>query len=140
MKINKFSEINSRKINESNSDDKIRSVVKIALENMYMFGGMPKPDPKYDDYLNRLIESIMIEIKKEYGEKNTVKIAFDDEIKYKLQRYLQNTIWSNGGMEDRIDKLMELHSKFINNVRDKMSADEIAKRLFEYEKNILNQK
>jgi hypothetical protein len=72
---------------------------------------------------------------------NIGKIAFDDEIKYELKRYLQNTIWSKvGGIEDRIDKLMELHSKFINNVRDKMSADEIAKRLFEYEKNILNRK
>ena len=69
MKINKFSEIDSKKVNESNSDDKIRSVVKTALENMYMFGGMPKPDPNYDNYLNRLIESIMLEIKKEYGEK-----------------------------------------------------------------------
>ena len=73
--------------------------------------------------------------------KTTNKIAFDDEIKYELQRYLQNTIWSKvGSIEERINKLMELHSKFINNVRNRMSADEIAKKLFEYEKNTLSQK
>ena len=72
---------------------------------------------------------------------NTDKLAFDDEIKFELKRYLQNTIWNKvGGIDERIDKLVELHSKFINNVRNKMSANEIAKRLFEYEKNILDRK
>jgi hypothetical protein len=72
---------------------------------------------------------------------NTSKLAFDDEIKFELKRYLQNTIWNKvGGIDERVDKLVELHSKFINNVRNKMSADEIAKRLFDYEKNILDRK
>jgi hypothetical protein len=26
---------------------------------MYMFGGMPKPDPKYDEYLNRMLEIVV---------------------------------------------------------------------------------
>ncbi|MFA5075783.1 MAG: hypothetical protein WC436_06825 [Candidatus Babeliales bacterium] len=43
-------------------------------------------------------------------------------------------------MNERVDELLKLHSKFIDNVRDKMSAGEIAKRLFEYEKNILSRK
>lgn len=40
-----------------------RNIVKIALENMYMFGGCPRPDPKYDQYLNSMIESVMNTIK-----------------------------------------------------------------------------
>ena len=44
------------------NEDKIKSVVKMVLENMYMFGGNPRPDPKYDEYLNRMIETIMTSI------------------------------------------------------------------------------
>ena len=36
-----------------------RHAVKVCLENMYMFGGMPKPDPKYDSYLETMIKIIM---------------------------------------------------------------------------------
>jgi len=69
---------------------------------------------------------------------NVLKIAFDEEIKHELKQYLKNTIWNKvDNIDNRADQLISLHSKFINNVRDKMSADEIAKRLFEYEKNIL---
>jgi len=38
---------------------RIRSTVKAALENMYMFGGMGRPNPEYDRYLNNMIEMIM---------------------------------------------------------------------------------
>ena len=51
-------------INESKND--IKSVAKVALENMYMFGGMPKPDPMYDDYLKGMIDMIMNAVKKTY--------------------------------------------------------------------------
>lgn len=66
------------------------------------------------------------------------KFAFDDEIKYELKRYLKNTIWDKvGTIDKRVDELIEIHNKFIDNVRDKMSANEIAERLFKYEKNII---
>lgn len=69
------------------------------------------------------------------------KFAFDEEIRHELRRYLQDTVWNKvGGVNERADELLKLHSKFIDNVRDKMSAGEIAKRLFEYEKNILSRK
>lgn len=42
----------------------IRTQLQAALENMYMFGGMPKPDPNYDSYLKRMIECVMIEVRK----------------------------------------------------------------------------
>lgn len=64
--MNKLKTYNSFSTNESN-DDKIRTSIKTALENMYMFGGMPKPDPKYDSYMNKMIEYVMKSIKEEYG-------------------------------------------------------------------------
>ena len=69
---------------------------------------------------------------------NTSKIAFDDEIKYELKRYLERTIYGKVSKTDeRATQLMSIHRKFIENIRNKMSADEIAKRLFDYEKNNL---
>jgi hypothetical protein len=47
------------------SEKKLKSVIKTALENMYMFGGMPKPDPNYDRYLNNMINVILDEINKQ---------------------------------------------------------------------------
>jgi hypothetical protein len=44
--------------------DEVRGVLKIALENMYMLGGNPKPEPKYDSYLNNMIEMVMTKVKK----------------------------------------------------------------------------
>jgi hypothetical protein len=66
------------------------------------------------------------------------KFAFDDAIKYELKRYLQGTVYAKVDKTDeRAIELMNIHKKFIDNVKNKMSADEIAKRLFEYEKNNL---
>ena len=36
----------------------LRRIIKDALENMYMFGGMPRPDPGYDRYLNNMINMV----------------------------------------------------------------------------------
>jgi hypothetical protein len=66
-------------------------------------------------------------------------IAFDEEIKCELKRYLENTVWLKVGKTDeRAILLIELHKKFIDIVRNKMSSQEIAKRLFIYEKNMLD--
>lgn len=46
------------------NESAIRNQLKAALENMYMFGGMPKPDPNYERYLNNMIECVMSEVKK----------------------------------------------------------------------------
>lgn len=45
------------------NEQAIRTQLKAALENMYVLGGMPKPEPKYESYLNRMIECVMNEIK-----------------------------------------------------------------------------
>ena len=45
--------------------EKIKNATKLALENMYMFGGMSRPDPNYDRYLNAMISNIMNEVKAE---------------------------------------------------------------------------
>jgi hypothetical protein len=54
-----------------------------------------------------------------------------------LSKYLQNTnLVKTGGVSERVDQLLRIHHKFIDNVRNKMSVNEIAKRLFTYEKNL----
>lgn len=91
------------------------------------------------EFLNEQVEILKIKSKTNKCINENTKIAFDDEIKFELKKYLQNTVWDKvGGIDERVDKLIELHSKFINNVKNNMSADEIAKRLFEYEKSSLN--
>lgn len=45
--------------------EKLESTIQIALENMYMLGGMPKPDPNYHQYLQKMINMIMKEIPKQ---------------------------------------------------------------------------
>jgi hypothetical protein len=58
--IKKFNEGIEEDIHSTNLDiNNIRQTIKAALENMYMFGGMPKPDPNYDSYMNRMIEMVM---------------------------------------------------------------------------------
>jgi hypothetical protein len=75
---------------------------------------------------------------KQFVNENEQKFAFDDDIKYELKRYLEGTVYAKVGKTDeRATELMDIHKKFIDNVRNKMSADEIAKRLFDYEKNNL---
>ena len=44
---------------ESNFSTLNKADVKSALENMYMLGGNPRPDPKYNQYLQNMINIIM---------------------------------------------------------------------------------
>jgi hypothetical protein len=88
-----------------------------------------------NNWINRKEPDFYIE--KDVNE-NTSKIAFDEEIKYELKRYLEETIYGKVSKTDeRSNELIDIHRKFIDNVKDKMSAKEIAKRLFDYEKNNL---
>jgi hypothetical protein len=76
-------------------------------------------------------------IQKELNESQT-HLAFNDEIKTKLSELLQKTVWKKvDKIEDRVDELMYIHRNYIKLAKDKLSADEIAKSLFEYEKNNL---
>lgn len=60
--------------------------------------------------------------------------AFDDEIKYELQRYLKNTIHGKTNQtEERAIALMRTQKPFIEAFRNKMSANEIAQRLYKSE-------
>jgi len=96
-------------------------------------------DDKWD-LKKTTIAKIMGNSSKSKNDDNS-KIAFDDEIEYELKRYLENTIWSKvGQIEKRTKELINLHRKFIDLVKNKISANEIARKLYEYEKNILNRK
>ena len=60
-----FEEIMNQKSNDikTGKDTKtLEYTVKCALENMYMFGGMGRPNPGYDKYLNNMIKMIMTEV------------------------------------------------------------------------------
>jgi hypothetical protein len=112
--------------------DKIENKWDIKLPEWY---GYDINEIEINNWIRRKEPDLYIE--KSLNE-NTTKIAFDDEIKYELKRYLEGTIYGKVSKTDeRATELMDIHRKFIDNVRDKMSADEISKRLFDYEKNNL---
>lgn len=69
IKIDAKNHIDIEYTEELKESSQIESTIKIALENMYMFGGMPKPDPTYDTYLNNMIKTIMNAIDNEYKNK-----------------------------------------------------------------------
>jgi len=112
--------------------DKIENKWDVKLPEWY---GYDINEIEINNWIHRKEPDLYIE--KNVNE-NISKIAFDDEIKYELKRYLEGTIYGKVSKTDeRATELMDIHRKFIDNVRNKMSADEIAKRLFDYEKNNL---
>ena len=86
--------------------DKIENKWDVKIPEYY---GFDINEIEINNWIRRKEPDLYIE--KEINE-NTYKIAFDDEIKYELKRYLQNTIWNKvGGIDERADKLMELHNE-----------------------------
>ena len=86
----------------------------------------------------RLTESDLMNIVKRVINEKHAQFAFADIVKDELVRYLENTIYGKvNKAEERANQLIDIHKNFIEKVQDKMSADEIAKRLFKYEKNNL---
>lgn len=78
---------------------------------------------------------------KKFKEINESKLAFDDEIKDELRKLYKNTMFDKSNtINDRIEDLIQLHSKWLGMARDKYSAEEIAKKLFKYDKDLGNVK
>lgn len=70
---------------------------------------------------------------------NENKLAFDDDIKDELRKLYKNTSFEKTNLvEDRIKDLIGLHSKWLDMSRDKYSAEDIAKKLFKYDKDLGN--
>lgn len=70
---------------------------------------------------------------------NENKIPFDDDIKMELRKLYKNTIIDKANMiEERIDQLMNLHLKWLNIAKQHYSAEDIAKKLFKYDKDLGN--
>lgn len=66
-------------------------------------------------------------------------LAFEDEIKFKLKKYLKNSIHSKtNSLDERIEQLMNIHKKYIEMHKNILSADEIAEKLYIYDKNLNN--
>lgn len=65
-----------------------QAAIKVALENMYMLGGMPRPEPKYepkyDQYMKRMIEYVMDNVPKQIVNTDVIRAhlaeyEFDNE-------------------------------------------------------------
>lgn len=86
----------------------------------------------------RLTESDLMNIVQKVINEKHVEFAFVDIVKDNLVRYLENTIYGKvNKAEERANQLIDIHKNFIEKVQDKMSADEISKRIYMYEKNNL---
>jgi hypothetical protein len=81
----------------------------------------------------RLSESDLTKIVKRVVEQHD-KLAFIEEIKYDLIRYLNRLDIKD--VQSRADQVMDIHKHFIRIAQDKLSSNDIAKSLYEYEKNI----
>jgi hypothetical protein len=61
-------------------------------------------------------------------ENNNLSFGFDDDIKQNLRKL---------GLDDqRVEQLIDLHTKWLEMVRDKYSAEDIAQKLFTYNQNL----
>ena len=70
---------------------------------------------------------------------NESKIPFDDEIIFELKKLYKDTNIEKIGITDqRIKLLMGLHSKWLEKAKTHYSAEEIASKLFQYDKNLGN--
>lgn len=86
----------------------------------------------------KLTESDLVRIVKRLINEETYHFAFEDIIKDELVRYLENTVYGKTKKtQERAEQLIDIHKPFIDKMKDVMSADEIAQRIFQYEKNNL---
>lgn len=64
-------------------------------------------------------------------------LPFDDEIRYELRRFLVGSNYDKGGILDqRVDQLMQIQKPWIDRAKNIYSAEEIAKTLYQYDKNL----
>jgi hypothetical protein len=88
-------------------------------------------NPKYseDEILNTILGSNNL----------TTKLPFDEEIKRELRKLYSGSIYDKiGKIDDRIDQLFNIHNKWLDMAKKRYSANEIADKLFKYEKNLKN--
>jgi hypothetical protein len=72
----------------------------------------------------------------EYNETEQL-LAFDDQIKDELRNLLKNTNYQKGGIVDqRIEQLFNIHKKWLDMAKRTYSADVIAKKFYDMDKNL----
>ena len=70
---------------------------------------------------------------------DNLTLSFDDDIKNELKNLLSNTKFGKYGILDqRVVQLMNIHAKWLEMAKKKYSAEEIAEKLFTYQKNLNN--
>ena len=108
-----------------------------------------KWDVGYPDWwgLNISDQEIIEYFKKKHPEYYVVEsinestIPFDDDISNELRKLYKNTITEKtGAVEERIKSLLNLHSKWLETARKHYSAEDIANKLFKYDRDIHNGK
>jgi hypothetical protein len=68
---------------------------------------------------------------------DNLSLPMDDEIKYELKRLLTGSKYDKGGILDqRVDQLLQVQAKWLERAKELYSAEEIAKKLFIYDKNL----
>jgi hypothetical protein len=72
------------------------------------------------------------------SENTSYKIAFDDDIKNELKKLFAGSVYDDTNSIDyRIDHLLKIHNTWLEKYAKKLySAEEIAKKLIKYEKDI----
>jgi hypothetical protein len=82
---------------------------------------------KFNDFLN---EEIL-------GSDNQSKLPIDEEIVNELRKLYRGTVTERTGLvEQRIEQLLNIHSKWLEMARQHYNANEIAEKLFQYDINL----
>lgn len=63
-------------------------------------------------------------------------VPFYGDIQNELKKLLQNTVWKEvDAVDTRVEQLLSMHRKFIDFAMDRLTAEEIAQKLYKYDKN-----
>jgi|694.fasta_scaffold31353_11 hypothetical protein len=111
--------------------DDLKRAIKMAQETVLTDLRSDETNPKYseDEILNTILGSNNL----------TTKLPFDEEIKRELRKLYSGSIYDKiGKIDDRIDQLFNIHNKWLDMAKKRYSANEIADKLFKYEKSLKN--
>ena len=123
--------INESIENKTITIDDLRRAIKMAQETTLSDLRFEDREPKYSE--DEIIDAIL-------GDNiPTNKLPFEEEIKRELRKLYSGSIYDKvGKIDDRIDQLFNIHNKWLNTAKKTYSAEEIADKLFKYEKNLKN--
>lgn len=136
-------------INESNMKDKLSPDAREKYNNLF---GSKDANPEFlkgyekgytDGYLDGKTNQTFNEKyswNKYSSEKKSMSegtLPFDEEIKNYLKKLYSGTTYDKTGkIDDRIEQLFDIHKNWLDIAKRTYSSEEIANKLFKYEKNL----